>query len=71
MDKKDLPTAQRAWVREEVCLLVLEYFRTKALSKKEKEKSHEFVSKILRNRELLITGAPISDTFRNIAGLTM
>ena len=38
MESMDRPTSQRNWVREEVCLLVAEYFRTKGLSSAEKEK---------------------------------
>ena len=37
----------------------------------EKEKSQEFISKVLRNREKKITNAEISDTFRNINGIKM
>ena len=71
METKDYSQAQRKWVREEVCLLVSEYFRTKALSNEEIHKSHELVSRILRNREKILTGSQISDTFRNIDGITM
>lgn len=71
METKDYSQAQRKWVREEVCLLVSEYFRTKTLSSEDKQKSYEFVSKILRNREMVLTGAQISETFRNIDGITM
>ena len=71
MKTKDYSQTQRRWVREEVCLLVAEYFRTKHLPKEEIDRSHEFVSKILRNREESITGRPISDTFRNLDGITM
>ena len=71
METKDYSQAQRKWVREEVCLLVSEYFRTKALSNEEIQKSHELVSRILRNREKILTGSQISDTFRNIDGITM
>lgn len=61
----------RRWCREEVCLLVVEYFRTKSMPKEDIERSYEFVSKVLRNREKAITGEPISDTFRNIDGITL
>ena len=71
MESMDRPTSQRNWVREEVCLLVAEYFRTKGLSSAEKEKSQEFVSKVLRSREKKITNAEISDTFRNTNGIKM
>ena len=59
MESLDRPKSQRNWVREEVCLLVAEYFRTKGLSSAEKEKSQEFVSKVLRSREKKITNAPL------------
>ena len=68
---KDHSQTQRRWVREEVCLLVAEYFRTKSLSSEDIERSHELVSKILRNREKVLTGAAVSDTFRNIDGIIM
>ena len=71
VETKDNSQAQRRWTREEVCLLVAEYFRTKSLSNEDIERSHEFVSRILRNREKSITGAPISDTFRNLDGITL
>ena len=68
---KDHSQTQRRWVREEVCLLVAEYFRTKSLSSEDIERSHEFVSRVLRNREKSLTGEPVSDTFRNINGITL
>lgn len=33
MDSGDRAIDQRVWTREEVCLLVAEYFRTKGMSK--------------------------------------
>lgn len=71
MKTADNSQAQRRWDREEVCLLVAEYFRTKSLSNEDIERSHQFVSRILRNREKSITGETISDTFRNIDGITL
>lgn len=71
MEKKDYSQAQRRWVREEVCLLVAEYFRTKSLSNDDIIKSYELISRVLRNREESITGEPISDTFRNVDGITL
>ena len=71
METKEYSQAQRKWVREEVCLLVSEYFRTKAMSNAEIQKSHEFVSKVLRNREIVLTGTQITKTFRNVDGITM
>ena len=71
METKDNSKDQRKWVREEVCLLVAEYFRTKSLSRGEIERSYALISRVLRKREQQITGEPISDTFRNIDGITM
>ena len=71
MESMDRPTSQRKWVREEVCLLVAEYFRTKGLSVAEIEKSQAFISKVLRSREKKMTNAEISDTFRNANGIKM
>lgn len=71
MESMDRPTSQRKWIREEVCLLVAEYFRTKGLSATEKEKSQEFISNVLRIRERKITNSEISDTFRNLNGIKM
>lgn len=62
---------QRKWQREEVVILVTEYFRTKNLSKEEIIESEKKVSTFLRHREEIITGIPISDIFRNYAGIHM
>jgi hypothetical protein len=67
----DRPSSQRNWVREEVCLLVAEYFRTKGSSAADKEKTQEFVSKVLRSREKKRSNAEISDTFRNTDEIKM
>ena len=72
--KKDFDAAcnQRKWVREEVVVLVVEYFRTKNMSNEDIRRSHELVSQVLRNREISITGIQnISDTFRNYNGIRM
>lgn len=61
---------QSPWVREEMVLLVAEYFRTKHLSSKEKRESIEMISKVLRQRAIN-NGEEISDTFRNINGIQM
>ena len=42
---------QRRWVREEVVILVTEYFRTKNLSTKEVNESYYQISEFLRKRE--------------------
>lgn len=72
--KKDVDAAynQREWVREEVVVLVSEYFRTKYMSNKDIKESHELISTVLRNRERCVTGLEdISDTFRNYSGIRM
>ena len=63
--------AQRKWDREEVVILVVEYFRTKNLSTDEIEKMHQSISDFLRRREEILTGATPSDIFRNYAGIHM
>lgn len=62
---------QRKWEREEVVILVTEYFRTKDMSKEIIDESQQKVSSFLRKREEQITGAPVDDTFRNFAGIRM
>ena len=55
---------QRRWVREEVVILVTEYFRTKNLSTKEVNESYYQISEFLRKREEILTGHKASDIFR-------
>ena len=43
MDSGDRAIDQRVWTREEVCLLVAEYFRTKGMSKDEILQSRKIV----------------------------
>ena len=62
---------ERKWDREEVIILVVEYFRTKNLSADEIDASHHKISAFLRRREELLTGEPVSDIFRNFAGIHM
>lgn len=59
------------WDREEVVILVVEYFRSKDLSREEIIKSRQRVSFFLRKREEIRTGKTTSETFRNFAGITM
>lgn len=66
----DQPQSQRGWEREEMVLLVAEYFRTRDLSVEEKKKSITMISRILRNRAIQ-NGEQISDTFRNENGIQM
>lgn len=63
--------AQKKWDREEVIILVVEYFRTKGLSADDIEKTHQSISKFLRKREEILTGSPVPDIFRNYAGIQM
>lgn len=63
--------AQRKWDREEVVILVVEYFRTKNLSSDEIDKTHQSISDFLRRREEILTGLPAPDIFRNYAGIHM
>lgn len=67
---EDKPQNQRAWVREEMVLLVAEYFRTKNLDIREKKKSIQSISKILRNRAL-VNGEDVSEIYRNENGIQM
>ena len=60
---------QRKWVREEVVILVTEYFKNKNLSVEEIKCS--YYSKFLRAREEFLTGRKVPDIFRNYAGICM
>ena len=62
---------QRKWVREEVVILVTEYFRTKNLSAVEIAEAHWEISDFLRRREEILTGAPVPEVFRDYAGIRM
>ena len=62
---------QRKWVREEVVILVVEYFKTKNLSADDISETHQRISDFLRKREETLTGEPVSDVFRNYAGIHM
>ncbi len=62
---------EREWDREEVVVLVCEYFRTKWFTKEETDASYHFLSDFLRARETMLTGRPVTDTFRNYAGIRM
>ena len=64
-------TRQRKWDREEVIILVVEYFKTKNLSSDEIEKRQHEVSEFLKHREEILTGASVADVFRNYAGIHM
>lgn len=62
---------QRKWVREEVVILVVEYFRTKNLSADDISETHQRIGDFLRKGEETLNGAPVSDVFRNYAGIHM
>lgn len=62
---------QRKWVREEVIILVIEYFRTKNLTAEDVDASYHKISDFLKKREEIETGMPVSDMFRNYAGIRM
>ena len=62
---------QRKWDREEVVLLVSEYFRTKQLLPDIINENYRRISSILRIREMKITGEPIADIFRDYSGIRM
>ncbi len=67
---KVIPQNQRKWVREEVVLLVAEYFRTRDMSPIEKAESIDLVSRVLRKRAVT-NGETISAMFRNSNGIKM
>ena len=62
---------QKKWVREEVVILVTEYFRIKNLTSEEISETHKMISDFLRKREELLTGEPVSEIFRDYAGIRM
>lgn len=64
-------STERKWDREEVVILVAEYFRTKNLSADEISKTLQKISDFLRWREEILTGVPVSEIFRNYAGIHM
>ena len=62
---------QRKWDREEVIILLTEYFRTKDLSTESINESYYQISRFLRRREEILTGKTVSDVFRDYAGIRM
>lgn len=68
-DKECEKRRQPQWEREEVALLVSEYFRTRNFLV-EQERSIELVSKILRQRATSL-GRTIDERYRNITGIKM
>ena len=67
-DKRNM---QRKWDREEVIILVTEYYKNRNLSVEKIDESYHRISKFLRQREELCTGKAVSDMFRNYAGIRM
>ena len=61
----------RDWDREEVCLLVTGYFRTKGHDKESIRMRQMQISKILRKREEILTKKPVPDRFRNFNGIAL
>lgn len=59
------------WDREEVVLLVVEYYRTKGLSHDEIAAGQRLVSKILRNRYKKLHGEEPTELFRNTNGIAL
>lgn len=70
MRSKDAQSQDR-WTREEVVLLVAEYFRTKNMIQPEIQESQTRISTILRNRKKKLYGDNISSTFRNLNGIAL
>lgn len=66
----DKPQNQQGWAREEMVLLVAEYFRTKYLETEQKKDSIRYVSYILRKRAEK-NGDTVSETYRNVNGIQM
>ena len=62
---------QRKWEREEVVILVTEYFRTKEMLPDIIDENYHRISSILRIREMKITGQSVSDIFRDYSGIRM
>ena len=64
-------STQKKWDREEVVILVTEYFRIKSMSVGKIKEVQQEISVFLRKREEQLSGAPVDDTFRNFAGIRM
>ena len=68
MSTHDIPQKQKEWTREEMTLLVVEYFRTRPLNSEMNAKSVKMVSELLR-RKAEANGVQIGDTYRNASGI--
>lgn len=66
-----ISTSNRKWDREEVVILVEEYFRMKGQPEELIIKGQEKISSFLRKREEVLTGEPVNETFRDYAGIHM
>ena len=72
MKEKDSRRASpKPWVREEVIILVYEYFRTKDLTRDRRNEVYEEISTFLRHREFKISGIVPNELFRDVSGITM
>ena len=63
--------AQRKWDREEVVLLVVNYFQTKGMPAEIINESRRKLSNFLKFREFCLTKQRIPEIFRNEAGIRM
>lgn len=70
MRSKDIHK-QEKWDREEVVLLVAEYFRTKNMIRSEIEDCQKRISDTLRRRKTKLVGSSISPTYRNMNGIVL
>ena len=61
----------RKWDREEVVILVTEYFRSKKWTNENIVENQKEISRFLKKREQMITGMIPEEIFRNYAGICM
>ena len=69
METSSKGSKRAEWDREEVVILVTEYYRTKYLPLAEIMVAQQKTSEFLRKREEIINGKPLKDTFRNPASI--
>lgn len=69
METSSKGSKRAEWDREEVVILVTEYYRTKYLPLAEIMVAQQKISEFLRKREEIINGKPLKDTFRNPASI--
>lgn len=70
-DKDSKRVSPKSWVREEVIILVYEYFRNKDLTRDKLNEVYAEISAFLRHREFKISGIVPDEVFRDVAGITM